>query len=127
MRRDIREVNFGTSVMASHCYFGDKKKIRTSFKSLVSKKSRTWRLKRTWESVYLKDHFVFLINWNTKLEIKFWFSFLYWSWVMSWDIKHKTKWLFDFQNNWKLKFKFEARFLFFILIWKRKNQICKSI
>ena len=72
------------------------------------------------ESVYLKCHFVFficflllffffLINWNAKLEIKFWFLFLYWSW----DIKHKTKWFFDFQNNWTLKFKYEVRFSFF--------------
>ena len=29
----------------------------------------------------------FLINWNAKLERKFWFLFLYWSW----DMKHKTK------------------------------------
>ena len=74
------------------------------------------------ESVYLKCRFVFficflllsfffffLINWNAKLEIKFWFLFLYWSW----DIKHKTKWFFDFQNNWTLKFKYEVRFSFF--------------
>ena len=53
--------------------------------------------------------FFFLINWNAKLEIKFWFLFLYWSW----DIKHKTKWFFDFQNNWTLKFKYEVRFSFF--------------
>ena len=38
------------------------------------------------QSVYPKCHFIFLINWNTKLETKFWFSFLYWSW----DIKHKN-------------------------------------
>ena len=29
---------------------------------------------------------------------------------------------FDFQNNWTLKFKFEVRFWFFILIWKTENQ-----
>ena len=71
------------------------------------------------ESVYLKCHNIFLINWNTKLEIKFWFSFQY----LSWDMKHQTKWFFDFQNNWALKFKFEFRFPFFILICKTKNQI----
>ena len=71
------------------------------------------------QSVYPKCHFVFLINWNTKLEIKFWFLFLYWNW----DIKHKTNWFFDFQNNRTLKFKLEVRFSFFILIWKTKNQI----
>ena len=51
--------------------------------------------------------FVFLINWNTKLKIKFWLLFFFWSW----DIKHKTKWFFNFQNNWTLKVKFESRFL----------------
>ena len=73
-------------------------------------------------TVYLKCHFVFLINCNTKLEIKFWFLFLYWNW----DIKHKTyksNWFSDFQNNRTLKFKIEVRFLFFVLIWKTKNQI----
>ena len=65
-----------------------------------------------------KCHFVFFIIWNTKLEIKFWFLFLYWNW----DPKHETNWFFDFQNNKTLKFK--VRFLFFILIWKTKNQIC---
>ena len=74
---------------------------------------------RTLKSVYPKWHFVFWINWNMKLEIKFWFSFLYWSW----DRKHQNKWFFDFQNNWTLKFKFEVCFSFFILIWKTKNQI----
>ena len=39
------------------------------------------------QSVYLKCYFIFLINWNTKLEIKIWFSFLYWSW----DTKRETK------------------------------------
>ena len=68
-------------------------------------------------SLYLKCHSVFLINWSTKLDIKFWFSFLCWSW----DIKHKSKWFFDFQNNWALKFKFEVRFSFFIFIWKIKK------
>ena len=77
------------------------------------------------QSVYLKCHFVFfffvffLISWNTKLEIQFWFSFLYWSC----DIKHKSKWFFHFQNNWTLTFKFEVRFSFVILIWKTRNQI----
>ena len=66
-----------------------------------------------------KVPFHFFISWNTKLERKFWFSFLYWSW----DIKNQTKWFLDFQNNWELKFKFEVRFSFFILIWKTKNQI----
>ena len=61
----------------------------------------------------------FLINWNMKLELKFWFSFLYWSW----DRKHQNKWFSDFQNSWTLKFKFEVCFSFFILIWKTKNQI----
>ena len=45
--------------------------------------------------------------------------FLYWNW----DIKHKTNWFFDFQNNRTLKFKLEVCFSFFILIWKMKNQI----
>ena len=71
------------------------------------------------QSVYPMCHFVFLITWNMKLEIKFWFSFLYWSW----DRKHQNKWFFDFQNSWTLKFKFEVCFSFFILIWKTKSQI----
>ena len=71
------------------------------------------------QSVYQECHFVFFINWNMKLEIKFWFSFLHWSW----DRKHQNKWFSDFQNNWTLKFKFEVCFSFFILIWKTKNQI----
>ena len=40
-----------------------------------------WKLYLLWQlaqqSVYPKCHFVFLINRNMKLEIKFWFSFLY--------------------------------------------------
>ena len=71
------------------------------------------------EFVYPKCHFVFSINWNMKLETKFLFSFLYWSW----DKKHQNKWFFDFPNNWTLKFKFEVCFSFFILISKTKNQI----
>ena len=71
------------------------------------------------EYVYPKCHFVFLINRNMKLIIKFWFSFLYWSW----DRKHQSKWFSDFRNNWTLKFRFEVCFSFFILIWKTKNQI----
>ena len=67
-------------------------------------------------------HF-FLINWNRKLEIKFWFSFLYWSWHR----KHKTIWFFDFENNWTFKFKYEVRFSFLILIWKTKNQSHHSL
>ena len=39
-----------------------------------------------YKSVYPKCHFVFLINRNVKSEIKFWFSFLYWSW----DRKHQN-------------------------------------
>ena len=61
----------------------------------------------------------FLIHWNIKLEIKFLFSFLYWSW----DRKHQNKWFSDFRNNWTLKFKIEVCFSVFILIWKTKNQI----
>ena len=61
----------------------------------------------------------FLINQNMKLEIKFWFSFLY----CSWDRKHQNRWFSDFQNNWTLKFKFEVCFSLFIFIWKTKNQI----
>ena len=41
-------------------------------------------------------------------------------------LEHKTnqtKWFFDFQINWELKFKFEVRFSFFILIWRTKKQI----
>ena len=56
----------------------------------------------------------FLINWNMKLEIKFWYSFLYWSW----DRNHQNKYFSDFQN----KFKFEVCFSFFILILKTRNQ-----
>ena len=40
-----------------------------------------------------------------------------------WSYKTLTKRLFDFQNNWTWKFKFEVRFSFFILIWKMKKQI----
>ena len=58
---------------------------------------------------------LFLINCNMKLEIKFWFLFLF----RILDIKHKTKCFFDFENNRTLKFKFEVRFSFFILTWKR--------
>ena len=61
---------------------------------------------------------IFLVNWNTKLEIKLWFSFLY----RSWDIKHQTKWFFNFKSNWTLKFEFELRFSFLILIWKTENE-----
>ena len=68
-------------------------------------------------SVYPKCHFVFLINWNTKLDIKSWFLFLYWDW----DIKHKTNWFFHFQNNRTLKFKLEISFSFFILIWQNEK------
>ena len=71
------------------------------------------------KSVYQKCVFVFLINWNLKLQIKFWFSFQYWSWGR----KHRNKWFSDFQSNWTLKFKFELCFSFFNLIWKTKNQI----
>ena len=71
------------------------------------------------ESLYPKFHSVFSINWNIKLEIKFWFSFLYWSW----DRKHQNRWFSNFQNNWTLKFKSEVCFSFFILAWKTKNQI----
>ena len=74
--------------------------------------------KHSTKSVYPKCHFIFLTNWNTKLEIEFWFSFLYWNWD-----KYKTNLFFDFQNNRTLKFKLEFRFSFFILIWKTKNQI----
>ena len=87
-----------------HSFFFDKLKYEIRNKVLIL-------------SVYLKCHSVFLINWNAKLDIKFWFSFLCWSW----DIKHKSKWFFDFQNNWDLKFKFEVRFPFFIFIWKIKK------
>ena len=55
-------------------------------------------------------------NWNTKLEIKFWFLFLYWSW----GIKHKTKWFFDFHNTWTVKFKFEVSF--FVVHFNLKNE-----
>ena len=72
-----------------------------------------------YKSVYPKCHFVFLINRNVKSEIKFWFSFLYWSW----DRKYQNKWFSDFQNSWTLKFKFEVCFSFSILIWKTKNKI----
>ena len=65
----------------------------------------------------------FLINWNAKLEMKFWFLFLYWSW----DVKYKTKWFLDFQNNRTLKFKVKVRFSFFILIWKTKINLFKQI
>ena len=75
--------------------------------------------KHSTKSVYPKCHFIFLTNWNTKLEIEFWFSFLYWTW----HIKYKTNLFFNFQNNRTLKFKLEFRFSFFILIWKTKNQI----
>ena len=76
--------------------------------------------KHSTKSVYPKCHFIFLTNWNTKLEIEFWFSFLYWTW----HIKYKTNFnFFNFQNNRTLKFKLEFRFSFFILIWKTKNQI----
>ena len=37
----MRERRFGTLVLVLHCYSGDKSKIRTSFKLLVSKKART--------------------------------------------------------------------------------------
>ena len=71
------------------------------------------------EYVFPKCRFVFLINWNTKLEIKSWLSFLYWIW----DRKHQNKWFSVFQKNWTLKFKFEVWFSFLILIWKTQNQI----
>ena len=61
-------------------------------------------------SVYPKCHFVFFINWNVKLEIKFWFSFLYWSW----DRKHQNKWFSDFETteHWNSDLKFGFRFSF---------------
>ena len=61
-------------------------------------------------------------NWNTKLEIKIWFSLLRWSW----DIKHKNKWFFPFQNNWTLKLKFEVYFLFLIFYLKKKKRKNKT-
>ena len=58
------------------------------------------------KSVYPKCHFVFLINWSMKFEIKFWFSFLYWSW----DRKHQNQCvygrcllIFNLKLKWKLK------------------------
>ena len=60
--------------------------------------------------VYPKCHFVFLINWNAKLEIEFWFLFLYWNW----DIKHKVPFrFFD-----KLKYEFRNEALIFVSILK---------
>ena len=104
-------------------YFEKKKKMKTKIILLILSNKKYYDKKfsvfNPWQSLYLKCHFVFLINWNTKLEIKFWFSFLYWSW----DIKNKTKPFFHFKNNWTLKFKFEVRFSFFILIWKTKSEI----
>ena len=45
---DIRELSLRTLVLALHCCPGEKKKTRTSFKSLVLKKARTWALKKTY-------------------------------------------------------------------------------
>ena len=99
------------------------------------KNSSNLYMKREWvrwryQSVFLKFPFVFwdfcfffvlfcfvcccfflLINWNKKLKIKLWFLFLF----RRWDIKHKTKWFSNCQNNWTLlemsNFKFECCFL----------------
>ena len=64
------------------------------------------------------QNFTVVPNWNTKLEIKIWFSLLRWSW----DIKHKNKWFFPFQNNWTLKLIFEVYFLFLIYYLKKSKK-----
>ena len=64
-----------------------------SWEWVYSKKSRWVAAKHTTGGyladclVYSKCNFVFSMNWNTKLEVKFWFSFLY----RSWDIEHEIK------------------------------------
>ena len=77
-----------------------------------------------WEGIYVpKVPFRFLINWNTKLEIKFWFSFLYWSW----DIKHKNV-FFGFQNNWTLKNQiWSSVFVFYFNLKSKKPNLLKQI
>ena len=113
---------------SNKCYYRFHLKMESNEKTaaaivalLLVKKNKKKRKRSVWvkQFMYSKCHFVFLINWNTKLEIKFWFSFLYWNW----DIKHKTNWFFVFQNTRTLKFKLEVRFSFFILIWKTESQI----
>ena len=101
--------------------FGTRIVHEVRFSLLIFKLKNEWPFGYTHFPHCLKkiqrDHF-FLINWNTKSEIKLWFSFLY----SSWDIKHQTKWFFDFKSNWTLKLVFKLRFSFLILIWKTENE-----
>ena len=68
-----------------------------------------------WESVYLKCYFNFLINWNTKLDIKFWFLLLYWSWAT----KHQIKCFFDLK---KMNIEIEILNSFFNFNFNFKNE-----
>ena len=86
------------------------------------------------QAVHLKCHFVccfFLINWNTKLIIRLWFSCLYWGW----DIECRTKWesvyqkynsFFDLKTKRILKF-FHFSFLSFITKIEKQNNFLKFI
>ena len=65
--------------------------------------------------LFLFVFWIFLINWNAKLEVKFWFSLLY----SSWDIKLNDFFIFKTNEHW-------IYFLFMILIRKTENQIYLS-
>ena len=41
-----KQLYFGTLLLASYCYCGDKHKLWTSFKTLASKEAKIWRLKQ---------------------------------------------------------------------------------
>ena len=57
--------NFGISISLLFSVILEmKNKIETSFKLLVSKKARTWRLKRT------SDEYLAVITWNKKHLLK---------------------------------------------------------
>ena len=70
--------------------------------------------------------FIFLINWNTNLVTRLWFSCLYWSW----DIEYRTKLesayrkynsFFDLKTKLVLKYFYFSFFNFITKIEKSKN------
>ena len=109
-----------------------------------------WNKNENWKTKIEDFIFQFLNkNWKLKIEKEmYFFSFQFWIEIemcknalfhFNFNLKiksqnlkisktysariHKTNWFFVLQNTRILKFKLEIRFLFFILIWKTKNQI----
>lgn len=66
-RYDMQMLHFAILVLTLYCYYADKKK-RTSFKSLIPKKARTWRLNRNLKvtiNSYQKQYLP-ITPWNKK-------------------------------------------------------------